>query len=305
MTDGELLRRYARDGSETCFAELVQRHIPLIYSAALRQVNNDSQQAEEVVQAVFTDLARKAGRLDGHPSLTGWLYTTTRFAAANFRRSELRRARREQEAVTMNQLSNNPEPDWAAIRPWLDEAMHSLSEPDRQAVLLRHFENRSYAEIGASLGVTESGARMRVERALAKLSGSLAKRGVTSTTVALAGLLAAHAVGVVPAQLTARVVSGALSGAAAGGASAWLTHFLTVTKSKLVQGLAAMVVTGLVLLVAYQHVRRTAAPATVTLNTATNADPVATVASEAATNAPAPVIIPAAANSNKTRNHVV
>ena len=297
MTDGELLRRYARDGSETCFAELVQRHIPLIYSAALRQVNNDSQQAEDVVQAVFTDLAGKAERLAGHPSLTGWLYTTTRFAAANLRRSEQRRARREQEAVTMNQLNHTPEPDWTAIRPWLDEAMHSLSEPDRQAVLLRHFENRSYAEIGASLGVTESGARMRVERALAKLSGSLAKRGVTSTTVALAGLLAAHAVGVVPGPLTARVVKGALSGAAAGGSSVWLTHMLAVAKSKLVPGLAAIVVTGLVLLVAYRHVRRTAPPAVAALSAPLNSDPVAAIASAVATNTPIPAILPVAAKS--------
>ncbi len=235
MTDGELLQRYVRDRSESAFAELARRHINLVYSAALRQVNGDAHLAEDVTQSVFADLARKAGRLISHTSLTAWLYTSTRFIAANTRRTEQRRSNREQEIHAMNAILSQPEsqPDWLQLSPLLDEAMHKLDEPDREAVLLRHFENRSFAEIGGKIGLTENAARMRVERALEKLHGILAKQGVSLTALVLAGVLSANAVGAAPAQLAAKVVSGVLGGAAAGGAtSLWVTHVLAALKTK-------------------------------------------------------------------------
>lgn len=216
MTDGELLRRYAREHSEKAFEELVGRRINLVYSAALRQVNNDPHLAEDVTQAVFTDLAAKAAKLSQHPSLTAWLYTSTRFIAANTRRTEQRRAAREAEAHAMNAIDESREsaPDWARIRPLLDDAMHTLPAQDREAVLLRHFERRSYAEIGGVLGLSEDSARMRVNRALEKLHETLARRGVTSTALALAGLLGSNAAGAAPAHLTAKVARGAMTGMA-------------------------------------------------------------------------------------------
>src|SRR5215831_15136626 len=100
--DNELLRRYAREGCEGSFTELVRRHLRLVYSAALRQVNGDRATAEDVTQAVFTDLARKAPGLLGHTSLSGWLYTSTRFQASKSRRAAQRRVVREQTAQAMN-----------------------------------------------------------------------------------------------------------------------------------------------------------------------------------------------------------
>ena len=85
--DLELLRRYGTERSEAAFTELVKRHIDLVYSAALRQVSGDMPAAEDVTQAVFVDLARKAPRLGRHTSLAGWLYTSTRFLAAKARRT--------------------------------------------------------------------------------------------------------------------------------------------------------------------------------------------------------------------------
>ncbi len=229
MTDGELLRRYAQERSEIAFEELVRRRINVVYSAALRQVNNDSHLAEDVTQAVFADLARKAGRLSHHPSLTAWLYTGTRFIAANVRRAEQRRAAREKEAHAMSAVDPTPEsePDWAQIRPLLDDAMRSLDAQDCQAVLLRHFERCSYSEIGSSLGLAEDAARMRVNRALEKLHDILAKRGVTSTSLALAGLLAGNAVGAAPAHLAARITNAATTGTTgANGPASLLTSKL-------------------------------------------------------------------------------
>src|SRR5829696_6870356 len=130
-TDNELLERYVRDQAEDAFEELVRRHVNLVYSAALRQADGDPHEAEDVAQLVFVDLARKAPGLLRHSSLVGWLYTTTRFAAGNLRRSERRRSLREQEAHAVNtmlQSSPEPEPDWTRVRPLLDDAMHALPE---------------------------------------------------------------------------------------------------------------------------------------------------------------------------------
>lgn len=226
-TDGDLLRRYVRDHSEAAFEELAQRHLGLVYSAALRQVNQNAHLAQDVTQMVFTDLARKAGKLMRHSSLAGWLYTSTRYAAANARRSESRRSVREQEAYAMQGLqSAEPQPDWTQISPLLDEAMHSLTEADREAVLLRHFEQRSYSEIGDQLGIGENAARMRVDRALEKLQAALARHGITSTALALAGALSANAVGTFPATLVSTIARNALT-AATGGIFVAVSNFFS------------------------------------------------------------------------------
>ena len=91
--DMGLLREYARGHSEEAFAALVTRHIDLVYSAALRHVGNHHQ-AEEITQAVFMVLARKARSLGPGTVLAGWLFRTSRLTAANYLRAEKRRARR-------------------------------------------------------------------------------------------------------------------------------------------------------------------------------------------------------------------
>jgi DNA-directed RNA polymerase specialized sigma24 family protein len=90
-TDSELLSQYAENRSEAAFAELVRRHVNLVYSAACREMCGDDSLAQDVTQLVFIELARKAERLIRHPALAGWLYTSVRCVSANFRRSERRR----------------------------------------------------------------------------------------------------------------------------------------------------------------------------------------------------------------------
>src|SRR5215470_10834499 len=196
MNDHELLQRYAKSRCEASFTELVKRYVDLVYSAALRQVGGDAALAQDVTQSVFIDLARKAASISARTVLTGWLYTSTRYAAAKAVRAEQRRHAREQDAYTMQQLTSNPEPTeaWDQLRPMLDEAMHELSERDRNAILLRYFEGHQLAEVGAKLGLSEDAARMRVGRALEKLRGLLAQRGAISTATALGALLSSQAV---------------------------------------------------------------------------------------------------------------
>jgi RNA polymerase sigma factor (sigma-70 family) len=188
--DCELLRRYADERDEAAFEEIVRRHIGLVYQAALRQTG-DASLAEDVTQAVFTDLARKAGELVERASIVGWLYTSTRFAAANARRGEQRRRAREQEVFVMQKTTTDAageataRADWERLRPVIDEALHALDERDREAMLLRFLEGRSLAEVARKLAVKEDTARVRVTRALDKLAGLLSRRGITSTATAL------------------------------------------------------------------------------------------------------------------------
>ena len=253
MNDAVLLRRYAQERSEEAFAELVRRHADLVYSAAVRQVGGDSHAAEDVTQAVFTELSKHAGKLTRHPALTGWLYTTTRRMASHSVRNDQRRLRREQEAQAMQELLNDstPQPDWNRIGPVLDEVMHELSEKDRLAVLLRYFERRDLRAVGSTLGLSDDAARMRVERALEKLRALLRKRGLTSTTSALAALLAGQAVSAAPAGLAATATTAVLSTAVASTSTLGLLEFMASTKIKL--GLATLIAAGIATPFVLQH----------------------------------------------------
>jgi RNA polymerase sigma factor (sigma-70 family) len=243
--DSELLRCYATDRSEAAFAELVRRHLSLVYSAALRQVAGDTHLAEDIAQGVFTDLARKAALLADRPVLAGWLYTSTCYAAAKAVRTEQRRRAREQAAHAMQELNSDTTPpvDWNRLRPVIDAAMRDLGGRDREAILLRFFEGRGFADIGTRLQLSENAARMRVERALDKLHGLLARRGITSTAAALGAVLTTQAVTAAPAGLAATVTASALAGASAAGTTA--TFFTLMTTAKVQFGLgAAMVAVG-------------------------------------------------------------
>jgi RNA polymerase sigma factor (sigma-70 family) len=207
MGDDQLLGRYLEDRSEEAFSELVRRHLDLVYFAALRRVGGDRHLADDVTQSVFADLARKARSLKGRPVLTGWLYTSTRFAAAQAMRTEQRRRTRETEAQTIHELHLAPEPGWDQLRPVIDEALDELNEQDREAVLLRFFENHSLAEIGAKFSLSPDAARMRIDRALDKLRGLLANRGIASTSVALAAIFASQSGLSAPSGSVARIVA--------------------------------------------------------------------------------------------------
>ncbi|HEY4248225.1 MAG TPA: sigma-70 family RNA polymerase sigma factor [Lacunisphaera sp.] len=213
--DAQLLRRYAQERSEPAFTALVQRNVNLVYFAALRRVGGDRHLADDVTQRVFTDLARKAPSLLNRPVLTGWLYTSTRYAAAQAVRSEQRRRQYEQEAHAMRETDSMPAANWEQLRPVIDEALDELNERDREAVLLRYFENRPLADIGAKYRLSPDAARMRVDRALEKLRTLLARRGIASTSSALATAFIAQSGLAAPAGVIANVVSASLGQAGA------------------------------------------------------------------------------------------
>ncbi len=232
----ELLARYAHGHAEDAFAEIVRRHLGLVYSAALRQVRSP-QLAEEVAQSTFIDLARNAARLKPDTVLTGWLYQVTHRTAIDVVRREASRQLREQIASEMNAM-NAHAADWTHIEPLLDEAMQALDNTDRTAVLLRYFENKSLREVGATLGTTDEAARKRVNRAVERLREFFAKRGVTVGASGLVLVISTRGVQAAPVGLAAAIsTAAALSGTtlvAITTATAIKTVIMTATRKTLI-----------------------------------------------------------------------
>jgi RNA polymerase sigma factor (sigma-70 family) len=219
--DIELLNDYARTKSEAAFATLVDRYLNLVYSAAMRQVR-DPDLAKDVSQAVFIVLARKAGRLGPKTILSGWLYRTACFASRDALKADYRRQRREQEAMKMEQEIYSDQALWEELSPVLDEAMQQLKPKDRDAILLRFFEDQSFREVGAALGSNEDAAQKCVSRALDKLRGFLRNRGVTASLIGLGGALLSNGAHAAPFGLKGVVTVGATAGVAGAGGGATL-----------------------------------------------------------------------------------
>jgi RNA polymerase sigma factor (sigma-70 family) len=243
-SDLDLLRKYQRENSEEAFAELVNRHLNLVYSAALRQVRS-RELAEEVAQSAFTDLARNAHRLAPDTILTAWLYQVTRRTAIDVVRREARRQLREQIATEMNAM-NATTADWTHIEPLLDDAMDALDDTDRAAVLLRFFENKSLREVGAMLGTSDDAAQKRVSRALERLREFLAKRGVTVGAGGLGIVISANAVQSAPIGLATTIATTTVLAATSVATTATTTIAKTIAMTTLQKILITAAITAAV-----------------------------------------------------------
>lgn len=244
ISDRELLRQYVEHDDEAAFTEVVSRQADLVYSVALRVVAGEAPLAEDVTQGVFTKLAQQAGMLSRHPTLVAWLHTTTRHAAINALRGERRRRMREREAFAMQTISNDSAPHWEEIQPLLDEAVDQLRDRDRHAVLLRFFKGLSHQEVGVELGLSEDAAKKRVERAVEKLRGYFANRGVTVSSALLATEMSENSVQAAPAGLAAKVTTPAVAGTGAvvTGVAAWALVTFMSTKIKIILAVAAVAI---------------------------------------------------------------
>ncbi len=215
MNDSELLQAWANRRDEAAFAELVRRHLDLVRASARRQVGA-SPLAEDVTQAVFLVLARKAGSLGDKVVLSGWLFRTTRFVAARALRAEQRRTHHETVAAMQPAVTDAPAvPEhWQEVEPHLDAGLAALPAADRDAVLLRYFEGKPIRSVGELLGVNEEAAKKRVSRAVEKLRTWLAGRGVVLTAAGLVTLLGNLPVGAAPAELAGQIAAAATANTA-------------------------------------------------------------------------------------------
>lgn len=216
-SDSELLTRFVRQHDESAFAQLVRQYQPLVIGAALRRTGN-LECAREVAQTVFITLARRASLLLDHRRLAGWLYQAASYQGARVWQAEQRRQRRE-EVAAIHEPCEEDHARWEE----LETALQALSSSEREAILLHYFQDRSYAEMAADLGLNEAAVRKRVSRAVQTLGTRLQRRG--SQVSAVATLTSAAAVqSTVPVQAS---LAGAVLAASAGGTS--IPFMLTLT----------------------------------------------------------------------------
>lgn len=210
LEDHELLRRFGSQTDQEAFAELARRHLPGVLATARRYLA-DAALAQDAAQLVLTRLAQRWNRVPANAVLAAWLHADTRLVSLQILRAERRREAREQHAMIEVTTPPVESPDWHAIRPLLDEALALLGAPDRDALFLRFFEQRSLREVGDRLGLGEDAARMRLARALDRLREALRRRGVTTTAAALSASLAAHASPAVPPAVAQALISATLT----------------------------------------------------------------------------------------------
>ena len=215
MDDMALVREYVDQSSEAAFETLVTRHVNLVYAAALRQVR-DPHLAEEVTQATFILLARKARTIGSGTILPVWLLKTAKFTVIAETRTRMRRQRHETEACmeAMIQKEGEHEDNWERVAPVLDEALVHLGEKDRAAVVLRFLKQQPLEAVGTALGVDTGAAQKRVWRALEKLRRFFAKRGVIPSVAALTSVISANAVQAAPIGLASSITAAAVKGTA-------------------------------------------------------------------------------------------
>src|SRR5436309_5606879 len=243
QTDAQLLRAYAESRSEAAFGELVRRHVDFVYSADRRMVC-DPHLAEDVTQSVFVALAKSAGQLLDRPVLSGWLHRTAQNIAAQTVRTIQRRRAREKEAAAMNELlSTESDVSWEHIAPHLDAGLSELSEPDRDALLLRYFERKSAREMAQALGISDEAAQKRVSRAVERLREFFAKRGVTVGASGLVVVISANAVQAAPIGLAVTISSAA----ALAGSAVQTSTAIATTKAIAMTTLQKTVVGGIVI----------------------------------------------------------
>jgi RNA polymerase sigma factor (sigma-70 family) len=237
LQDFALLREFAREGDQGAFGDLMKRHLDLVFATALRKLDEEGA-AQEVAQNVFAALARKAWRFSPDDSIPAWLHRTTLLESKHWLRGELRRRRREQTAAQLGTTMKTPDEQAAfrALLPLLDEALLSLREKDRTALLLRFYERRSLREVGGSLGVGEDAAQKRVAAALDRLASFFQRRGFKTAGSAAALAALQQSANAVPSAVAEAIIHGVLQStpATTTGIAAWLGRIAALPKAQTV-----------------------------------------------------------------------
>jgi len=170
-----------RAGDKDSFRVLVERHAQGVFRLGYRMTGNEHD-AEEVVQESFLRAFRQIDRYESRASFATWIHRI----AANYALDLIRARRRNGTSGSLDDQtgwlervpSGEPSADRLVfagqVRQQLQEAMGSLSEQERVAFLLRHYEGQSIQEISGVLGVNGNATKNSIFRAVQKLRRALA-----------------------------------------------------------------------------------------------------------------------------------
>jgi RNA polymerase sigma factor (sigma-70 family) len=248
-SDEALLQSFADSGSQDAFGALVRKYLGMVLGVAIRRTG-DRAMAEEIAQNVFTILARKARGLKCGATLAGWIHRVTAIECADALRRKLSH-QTKMNTVSQHLLSElDGREVWREAMPLLDDGIDALTSAEREIVLLRFFEGKSFREIGTALGKTDDAAQKQTERALQKLSAYLKRKGVTVPVAVLSAGLATHLVQAAPSALAHSIAHGALTTASTFNAKILILetlHAMTNTKLKTAIVAAAVLAVPLVL----------------------------------------------------------
>jgi RNA polymerase sigma factor (sigma-70 family) len=203
---------------------LILRHINMVYSSALRQVAA-SRLAEDMTLAVFLILAQKQDLIRDSDLVGVWLHSVTKRASKEALHQQSVQERwvagpaRSQGAVRAGA-------DWEKIAPVIDAALDKLAERDRAAIILPLFQNKSFAQTGAALGLSEEDARARHSRVVDKLCQILARQGVTVGSTRLSAAVGSFGIITAPAPVLADALTIARVGVVSGSVEALATSTL-------------------------------------------------------------------------------
>ena len=223
--DAQLLGAWHNHKDAEAFRIVCERYAGLIEACCRRHGSPDP---NEAVQAVFLVLARRAGSVSA-AGLGGWLTTTAKRVVKDQHRADNRRRRHEQEAAMVvpgGQPCEESHATWAEARQYLDEALASLSEGRREAILRFYLAGRPQAEVAAELGCSVAAIKMRVHEGLERMRTFYARKGIALSAVALGSGLASEAAGSDP-TLIATCVKTVQAPAAAPGAAALAQGIVT------------------------------------------------------------------------------
>src|SRR5262245_21087816 len=219
-TDRELLALYAEQGEEAALESLLNRHGALVLSVARRVLGNDHD-AEDVLQATFLVLVRRARSLSWRESVAGWLYKVAYNLATKARVRIARQRRREAAAGPREQASPVEQSQWAELARVLDEELQRLPEKLRLPVLLCCLHGQARDEAAQQLGWTVGQVKMRLERGRDLLRRRLERRGLALSSVLPGSLLAHNLTTAIPSSLATATLKAAAGGAVSATVAAW------------------------------------------------------------------------------------
>ena len=224
--DDELVVRYAHGRDEAAFAELVRRHGGMVLAVCRRVVRNAAD-ADDVFQATFLVLARKAGAIRPPGAVGAWLHGV---AFRTAREAVRRAARRREKESRVPPREPTPEPAASDVRPILDAELARLPDKFAQVLVLCDMEGQSRGEVAALLHLPEGTVASRLARAREALAARLTRRGIGLTSAALVAVLAEDARAAAPSDLVGTAVRAGGGGASPAAVS--LANAVLSTRSK-------------------------------------------------------------------------